>query len=170
MGITNDEGDGVTNWSPTRGVNESLADAITTTFFNCQMAAEASFRALHGVPTWRYRYMGVFPSVTPYDWLGAYHQGACGAQACSTDPKMTFPLTERNPADIPFVFGSFPRAANASGPPPLPYETAASHYIQAAFASFIRDPVRGLEREMGWPRYNANGLSRRRLQASSPSR
>jgi hypothetical protein len=75
MGILDDEGDGAVNWDPVRGVNKSLSEAITTTFFNCPMAKEAAFRVKHGVPVWRYRYKGVFPSVTPYPWLGAYHCG-----------------------------------------------------------------------------------------------
>jgi hypothetical protein len=75
MGILDDEGDGGVNWDPVRGVNQSLSETITTTFFNCPMAKEASFRTRHGVPVWRYRYKGVFPSVTPYPWLGAYHCG-----------------------------------------------------------------------------------------------
>lgn len=33
-----------------------------------------SYRHLNQVPTWRYRYRGIFPGVTPYQWLGSYHE------------------------------------------------------------------------------------------------
>ncbi|KAL2129923.1 hypothetical protein VTI74DRAFT_7140 [Chaetomium olivicolor] len=134
MGTTDNEANGAVNWDPIRGVNQSLAEAFTTTYFNCQMAREASFRVKQGVPTWRYRYKGVFPSVTPYPWLGAYHS-----------------------ADIPFVLGSPVRRPDGSIATLLPYEAAARHYLQSSFAAFIRDPVRGLELDMGWPRYNETG-------------
>ncbi|GAB1314696.1 hypothetical protein MFIFM68171_04906 [Madurella fahalii] len=134
MGITDNEGNGAVNWDPFHGVNQSLSETLTTTFFNCPMAREASFRVKQGVPTWRYRYKGVFPSVTPYPWLGAYHS-----------------------ADIPFILGSPVRRPDGSIATLLPYEVAARRYLQSSFAAFIRDPVRGLEVDMGWPRYNETG-------------
>ncbi|THC88075.1 hypothetical protein EYZ11_012476 [Aspergillus tanneri] len=73
MGITDNEGDGALNWSE-KGVNKTLSDILTTTYFNCPMSMEASFRAKHQVPVWRYRYMGVFPTVTFYPWVRSYHQ------------------------------------------------------------------------------------------------
>jgi hypothetical protein len=159
LGITDNEGDGVTNWDPVRGVNKSLSAAITTTFFNCPLALEASFRVQHGVPVWRYRNMGVFPSVTPYPWLGAYH--SCEIFQVPThdddDHALCFGTLTDNltyPADIPFALGSPFTHPNGSASPPLSQrEVAARDYLQAALAAFIRDPVRGLEVEMGWPRY-----------------
>jgi hypothetical protein len=40
MGITNNEGDGVLNWSE-KGVNKTLSDILTTTYFHCPMSQEA---------------------------------------------------------------------------------------------------------------------------------
>ncbi|PKX90586.1 carboxylesterase family protein [Aspergillus novofumigatus IBT 16806] len=133
MGITNNEGDGVLNWSE-KGVNKTHSDILTTTYFHCPMSQEAFFRAKHQVPVWRYRYMGVFPTVTFFSWLGSYHQ-----------------------ADIAFALGSYRHLKPHKKP--QWYEVAASDYLQKAWAAFIKSPRDGLLRKMGWPIYNPNGTT-----------
>ncbi|RHZ58020.1 uncharacterized protein CDV56_107946 [Aspergillus thermomutatus] len=133
MGITNNEGDGVLNWSE-KGVNKTLSNILTTTYFNCPMSQEAFFRAKHQVPVWRYRYMGVFPTVTFFSWLGSYHQ-----------------------ADIALALGSYRHLKPHEKP--QWYEVAASDYLQNAWAAFIESPATGLSRKMGWPMYNPNGTT-----------
>ncbi|GFF44552.1 cholinesterase [Aspergillus lentulus] len=132
MGITNNEGDGVLNWSE-KGVNKTLSDILTTTYFNCPMSQEAFFRTKHQVPVWRYRYMGVFPTITFFSWLGSYHQ-----------------------ADIALALGSYRHLKPHKKP--QWYEVAASDYLQKAWAAFIKSPTDGLSRKMGWPIYNPNGI------------
>ncbi|GIC93655.1 uncharacterized protein Aud_010143 [Aspergillus udagawae] len=133
MGITNNEGDGVLNFSE-KGVNKTLSDILTTTYFNCPMSQEALFRAKHHVPVWRYRYMGVFPTVTFFPWLGPYHQ-----------------------ADIALALGSYRHLQPHKKP--QWYEVAASDYLQKAWTAFIKSPRDGLSRKMGWPMYNPNGTT-----------
>jgi hypothetical protein len=52
-----------------------MSDMVTATIFTCTMALEAGFRLMNNVPVWRYRYMPIFPSVTPYPWARTYHGG-----------------------------------------------------------------------------------------------
>ncbi|KAF7171978.1 hypothetical protein CNMCM5623_004237 [Aspergillus felis] len=134
MGITNNEADGVLNWSEKGGVNKTISDILETTYFNCPMSQEASFRVKHHVPVWRYRYMGVFPTVTFFPWLGPYHQ-----------------------ADIALALGSYRHLQPHKTP--QWYEVAASDYLQKAWAAFIKSPRDGLSRKMGWPMYNPNGTT-----------
>ena len=80
------------------------------------------------IPTWRYRYFGVFPNLDPLPWLGAYHA-----------------------SEIPLVFGtSALSGANTEA------EIELSKYMQTAWAAFARDPEKGLE-NYGWPEYQVDG-------------
>ena len=92
---------------------------MTTSLFDCNIALEATFRAANSVPIWRYHYDGIFPSVTPYPWLRAYHG-----------------------ADIGMVFGTYVQN-------PLQYEVSASTFLQRIYGAFIRDPSNGLAKEFG---------------------
>ena len=99
--------------------------------YTCPAADAALQRAVHGVPTWRYRYFGEFPNVrlTLYPNSGAWH-GAETAQIFQT-------------------------AEDSSGVPNTPAETAFSDYIQGAWAAFAKHPARGLSQgPYRWPRYN----------------
>jgi hypothetical protein len=46
MGIMNNEGDSVLNWSPEDGINKTVSDIVTTTLFNCNIALEATYEFL----------------------------------------------------------------------------------------------------------------------------
>jgi carboxylesterase type B len=135
MGTMAQEGDGILNWSPTQGVNRTFSDIVTTSLFDCNIALEATFRATNNVPIWRYHYDAVFPSVTPYPWLRAYHG-----------------------ADIGMVFGTYDFFANDTQTPPE-YEVAASTFLHRVYGAFIRDPSNGLAKEFDWPMFNPNGTT-----------
>ncbi|PVH97349.1 carboxylesterase family protein [Periconia macrospinosa] len=128
LGVMDREGDAVTDIGP-NGPDRTQSDRITNFTFNCPAALSATGRAAHGVPVWRYRFMGVFPSVTPLQTLGAYHG-----------------------ADVPFLWGTLkPIDPNTHV---QPNEIAASKYLMAAFAAFVRDPEAGLIRHFQWPTYD----------------
>jgi carboxylesterase type B len=55
-------------------------------------------------------------------------------------------------SEIPLVFGTY----NHSGLVPTHREILLSKFIQTAWVSFARDPVRGLV-DVGWPRYSSTG-------------
>jgi carboxylesterase type B len=83
-----------------------------------------SARALYGIPVWRYRFRGLFPSYRAFPWLRSSH-------------------TE----DVMLLWGMVP-----GGRAPRPVERAAMSFMQHAWAAFARDPVSGLH-EFGWPAY-----------------
>ncbi|KLO83622.1 esterase [Fusarium fujikuroi] len=133
MGIMDAEGDGVLNWDAKAGVNRMLSNILTITLFNCNIALESSYRALNSVPIWRYRYMGVFPEVTTYSWLRAYHI-----------------------ADVPMLFGSQDAitAHYTSSPSEKRHYRNAAQIFRGIFASFIRDPFNGLTDNYDWPTFS----------------
>ncbi|KID64795.1 carboxylesterase family protein, partial [Metarhizium hybridum] len=130
MGHTKNEGDSILNWTEKCGVNKTLSDLATALIFNCNMALEAGFRYVHRVPTWRYRYAGVFPAVTPFPWARAYHQ-----------------------ADIPMLMGTYNLLAQNKTREHHAATIGASRYLQQMFGAFIRDPSHGLEEMYQWPTF-----------------
>ena len=42
MGMNDQEGDAVQNWSPKCGINQTFSDVITFSFFECPLTLEAS--------------------------------------------------------------------------------------------------------------------------------
>jgi cholinesterase len=75
--------------------------------------------------------MGVFPTLVPFPWVGAYHG-----------------------EDVFIELGGF-KAFNSSSNP-SPAELAAAKFFQNMLATFIRDPSEGLTKQYGWPTYNPN--------------
>lgn len=57
------------------GVSESQAfwDSYTLWQFTCPTAQRAAVGPANQIPTWRYRYFGVFPNTTETNYTGAYH-------------------------------------------------------------------------------------------------
>jgi carboxylesterase type B len=76
----------------------------------------------------RYRYHGVFPNQALYSKSGAYHG-----------------------SEIPLIFGT-----STDTGVDTPDETKLAKNIQHAWATFAKDPDRGLSR-LGWPVYQQNG-------------
>ncbi|KAJ3494921.1 hypothetical protein NLG97_g3763 [Lecanicillium saksenae] len=136
LGVTNDEGDAILNWSAECGVNKSASSIISASLLGCNIALESEYRYLNNVTAWRYRYMGVFPEVTPYSWLGSYHE-----------------------VDVALLMGTYNSIPGAAGRRSA-ITPAASRYYQRMFATFVRNPADGLRKEYNWPPYH---LSHRKL-------
>lgn len=134
MGSTAQEADGLLNFDPVQGVNRTFSDTLTLSLFDCNVALEATFRTINNVPIWRWHYDAIFPSVTPYSWLHAYHG-----------------------ADLGFVFSTYKTFGNESHT--QPYEDAAFQFLQRVYSTFIRDPEAWLTKEFGWPTFNPNTTS-----------
>jgi carboxylesterase type B len=130
--IGNTENEYASLYSPftEQGPTKEELDPLSNAVFACPAAVAANFRSAFGVPTWRYRYFGVFPNLNPLPWLGAYHA-----------------------SEIPIVFGT----SSLSGPN-TKTESELSRYMQGAWAAFAKDPVNGLE-QYGWPRYEKGTTS-----------
>ncbi|KZO94175.1 alpha/beta-hydrolase [Calocera viscosa TUFC12733] len=107
----------------------ALSDAVTEVVFLCPASKAAGDRVSAGVPTWRYRFEGVYPdSTNDNPNLRAYHT-----------------------VEIPMVFGTY----NLS---PFPYaptanEIALSAWMQSAWVAFAQNPTSGLT-SYGWPAYS----------------
>ena len=104
----------------------------TQTVFNCPAGVRAAFSStMQGNPTWRYRWMGVFPntiiSTTPQS--GAYHDG-----------------------ETAVLFGNVDQSAIQN----TAEEEAIGKYMRGAWAAFAKDPEKGLE-GYGWPKYQPMG-------------
>ncbi|KAH8586802.1 carboxylesterase [Bisporella sp. PMI_857] len=104
--------------------------AYSLNYFECPTAKAAFFRALHGVPTWRYRWFGQYPNTFLYPGSGAWHE-----------------------SEIGFVFGTVEEMTQEAN---VPVEDKMQQYIMDAWAGFAREPKNAL-RKLGWPRYQANG-------------
>lgn len=122
----NNEGATLVTYDPA-GVNQTAADRITLSLATCPGASASASRAKFGVPVWRTRYFGEWPNLNPLAWLGAYHS-----------------------SDIPMIFGT----SDLRGPDTAA-EEAVSKYYQTAWATFAKNPARGLT-EYGWPMYDAD--------------
>ncbi|BFZ58808.1 hypothetical protein PYCC9005_005873 [Savitreella phatthalungensis] len=127
-GTNNDEGTSLSFY----GGSGVSANTITTFSFTCPAARVAISRSVYGVPTWQYRYFGVWPSLSPNASLGAYHS-----------------------SELAMVFGTYNISTSAA---PLANQTALSSTMRAAWARFAADPQQGLSRPpFNWPTYNATG-------------
>jgi carboxylesterase type B len=110
-------------------------DLFNQRAFDCPTKYATDFRVSHGVPTWRYRFMGDFDNLrlydgwSPYPNSGAYHG-----------------------ADLSELFGT---AQNVTGEPSTAIQQRFSRYMQGAWATFGRDPQHGLA-GYGWPSYNSS--------------
>jgi hypothetical protein len=130
------EADGVLPFSPTAGINTTLSDDFTLSAFHCPVATTANYSSQQGIPTWRYLYNGSFDKMRSYPWLRPYHG-----------------------SDLTLILGK----ARATAWQDVGADVEkAGRYIRNAVASFVRDPIHGLE-SFGWPRYNVSGESRRWL-------
>lgn len=105
-----------------------ITDFITKAVFSCPAGTTAADHVKAELPTFRYRYDGVFPDTfnRPYA-LTAFHS-----------------------AEIPIVFGT----ASLSELPPTMIENELSAFVQSAWVAFARNPSQGLT-ELGWPQYDA---------------
>lgn len=100
--------------------------------FTCPLAKEADIRAKHGVPMWRFRYLGDWDNLRLYPTSGAYHG-----------------------SDVAMIFGS---SAAVSGLPKSREQRKLEALMMKAWAAFGDDPATGLQTKIGWPKYASNGM------------
>lgn len=110
-----------------------MLQTATEVAFGCPAAKAAADRATNGVPAWRYRYMAVWDNVALVPGMGSYHS-----------------------SEIPIALGTNPLRPNSTAD--VPEEAALEKVMVHAWAEFAKDPDAGLSR-LGWPRYNASGVS-----------
>jgi len=108
-----------------------LSDVFWTDFnlqeFTCPCGIRANASLAAGNPTWRYRYMGVFPDTMISSEAGTWHA-----------------------AEVPIIFDTV-----VPTPGPTAAETQIANYMRGAWAAFAKDPVKGLS-NYGWPTYNTS--------------
>ncbi|KAJ6528103.1 Alpha/Beta hydrolase protein, partial [Mycena capillaripes] len=107
-------------------VNPNL-DALTNVTFLCTAAETARLRQGQGLTTFRYRYDGDFPNISPPEYPGAYHA-----------------------AELPLLFGTAGQFHGAS----TEYEDVVSRKLQDLWLDFVSDPAGGLLRA-GWGSFGA---------------
>ncbi|SPQ24842.1 b05a4d56-04e7-4832-8fd7-1777951de8d0 [Thermothielavioides terrestris] len=95
--------------------------------FTCPVAHQAAARTAFGVPAWAYRYFADWDNTRLYPGSGAYHG-----------------------VDLHMVFGA---SAEVSGLPTSAEQRALTALVQRAWYVFASDPWNGLQRELGWPRW-----------------
>ena len=108
-------------------LTKAAQDYIGYGLYVCPGAVEAATRANAGYPVYRYEYMGDWPNLRLYAGSRAYHT-----------------------AETSVVFGTM---EDMSGDPNTELEVTVSRYMQGAWASFAKDPNKGLK-NLGWPLYN----------------
>ncbi|QRV80570.1 carbohydrate esterase family 10 protein [Ceratobasidium sp. AG-Ba] len=128
-GQLDDEGTSLVAFSPD-GIDQAAADVFTNAIIKCPASREDKARVDAGLTTYRYRYSGVYPNLSPYSFLGAYHT-----------------------SDVPMWLGS------VNVVPGLKEQTTSeqkkqSAYMQGAVVAFAYDPKDGLAK-YGWPKYQA---------------
>lgn len=108
----------------------------------CPTKYASDFSVVHGVPTWRYRYMGDFDNLRLYEAWGDYPDRGSNSVV-----------------DLNELFGT---AYDVSGEASTAEQERFSRYMQGAWAAFTRDPKRGLT-DHGWLDYNVSVPSLVRL-------
>jgi carboxylesterase type B len=102
-------------------------DDFTLQEFTCPAGIRANASVSANIPTWRYRYFGVFPDTAISSEAGAWHA-----------------------AEIPLIFDTV-----IPEPGPTAAEISIANYMRGAWAAFAKDPQNGLV-EYGWPLYNTS--------------
>lgn len=100
------------------------------TMMNCGAASAAAGRIAQGVPAWRYRYMAAFPNSQIVANASAVHG-----------------------AEISLVWGTMTNTPTAAAIPNTPDEEALSAKMRHLWASFAKDPEKGLQK-LGYPMYD----------------
>lgn len=114
------------------GVTELGSSIVTKVVFSCPAGTTAEDRVNAGVPTWRYRYDGIFPDISTQSDLRAFHA-----------------------SELPVIFGT---SSDSPFGPPTPQQNALSLFMQGAWTAFARDPQNGLT-NFGFPPYHPSTKS-----------
>ena len=131
LGITDHE-QGLFRAQTNLTVADWIWDYYQLELSQCPDAIRANYSIYNDIPTWRYRWFGVFPNtnLTTYPDSGAYHG-----------------------SEVPVLFNSV--ATGPDVPPNTAAELAIMDYLRGAWAAFAKDPVGGLTTyEDGWPMYD----------------
>ncbi|KAK0542832.1 hypothetical protein OC846_006392 [Tilletia horrida] len=134
IGTNADEGTILTGlWLTDIAQMLSTSTLTTPLLFTCPAKQEATDRVAFGVPTWRYQYHGNWANMNSgITSMGSFHF-----------------------SEVPIVFRTFPphylsdpsHTVNITQ-----QQNAVGLWMQAAWATFARDPQNGLSK-FGWPRY-----------------
>jgi cholinesterase len=106
--------------------------------WTCPSAVRANASLANGIPTWRYRWFGVYPNtnLTTSSDSGAYHG-----------------------SEVPIVFNTTPSVGVNTK-----LEIQVIDYVQSAWAAFAKDPVNGLAGAgLGWKTYDPAAATLLRL-------
>ncbi|KAL1842997.1 hypothetical protein VTJ49DRAFT_3474 [Mycothermus thermophilus] len=103
-------------------------DSFHLESFTCPASYQANARRAHGVSTWVYRYYGDWDNTRLYPDSGAYHG-----------------------VDLHMIFGG---SEEVSGIAPSEEQKKVTKEMQKAWFVFAKDPEDGLEKELGWPKWN----------------
>ena len=105
--------------------------------FTCPTGIRANASVAANNPTWRYRYFGVWPDLAISSEAGTWHA-----------------------SEVPILFDTVPAT-----PGPTTEELSFANYMRGAWATFAKDPAKGLSSygDGGWPMYNASGETLIRL-------
>jgi carboxylesterase type B len=122
----------------TYGTNNTTApDAAWQDFllqaFWCPAYVQAWNRVKHDVSAWRFMYAADWDNLRLYPGSGAYHG-----------------------SDVNLVIGN---SEAVSGLPPSADQVKLTKVVMEAWAAFAEDPVDGLTKKMGWPKYYLPGTS-----------
>lgn len=107
---------------------QAVIDLVNAQGFDCPISRRAAYSVQAGVPTWRYRWFGLFDNVAlglGVDNSGAYHE-----------------------SELSTVFGT----SADFGHPNSAQQDAIQKYTMGAWAAFAKDPDNGLK-NYGWPQY-----------------
>ncbi|KAI9049098.1 hypothetical protein LZ554_006946 [Drepanopeziza brunnea f. sp. 'monogermtubi'] len=113
---------------------DSFWTALNLQSFTCPTGIRANLSIAADVPTWRYRYFGVFPNLAISSEAGSWHT-----------------------AEVPLLFNTAPNSI-----PATPEQVSIGNYMRGAWAAFAKDPANGLT-TYGWPRYDTSQDSLVRL-------
>jgi carboxylesterase type B len=108
---------------------EEQVTAFHLESFTCPVSYQAAARGKYGVPVWVGRYFADWENTRLYEGSGAYHG-----------------------VDLHMVYGE---SEEVSGLGTTEEQRVLTGLVQRAWAEFAEDPWEGLERELGWSRWEA---------------
>ncbi|KAF8602062.1 alpha/beta-hydrolase [Ceratobasidium sp. AG-I] len=127
MGTVENEGDSLVPFS-FDGIDEAASAYFTSAIIQCPVSREAKLRIDGGLPTWRYRYSGIYSNLSPWSFIRTYHT-----------------------SDVPMWLGSI-NVVPGLKENVTDAQRKQSDYMEEALVAFANDPQQGLTK-FGWPKY-----------------